>query len=1348
MERPYKLSIRKYIPWIYLMLILSPVLLSGIYVGLTNINMLQDAQPSVALDEEGTKYLNHYRQRYDLSGDSSVRIQNDDGTYSEIKEYQDYIHNVAPSKIGLELRERMDRYSTNLKFQPDKGIPIILMFTEQSTKEQRVAILKNLGWESSIINGFSIIPAYTVEITLRQLMERRIMILNENMITGVFTDKPVRLDYISSQHSAITSAVTTENWWLEAVGALDLSYDGTGVNLAILDTGISDTHVDFINGKSQPLVHRNFGVDETGLDPTAKEDLVGHGTHCAGIAGGSGASNSDYVGIAPGVNLYNLRLSNSSGEMLSSWLISAIEWSAENNIDVISMSLSVDYNKAHNPVSAAIDAATSEGVVALGSIGNSGPHYMTGGYPGTGVGIISVGAVGENLDLTSFTSRGPNYQRHSLPHVLAPGYNVIAAEHRGSIISQTERYTNSYVQGSYANSDYIALSGTSMSCPMVAGAAAILLEAYPELTPEGIKSALMAGSYIPEDYLDVYSDADNGVGSGIINVSASLNWLAEQENSYELVQSFPDFIPYAPYDLLKYPGEEQHFNISILSTKNDTQSVDVTIPEIQGLEISISDSSLNFNNHSTQFIDVGVRIMENASVGTKKGLIFINKSGSDTIYDVINITLDVEYPRGNILYEGFHGLNDWYGWALGYQQLEIYDSMKYLHDLGYKMSYNMEYWTSGYNSSTDGSIITADKLSQSDIVVLQTPILPYADYEIEQLTTYVDNGGSVLLLGSMDHMINTESVNELLENLKTGITYKTESYFLYKDVGLGLQLYTQNVTWVNTSSSIFQTGDTYKFWYGGTLEVEGSAETHNIAEVGPYSVAAEYDGESLGKGNVVVFSDYHWLSNDVFAKNSMDLVHKDVLSQLVGFLNTRDSDLRLSAEFNTTQTDTGNVDLHLSVLNASKGQPVSGLVPGDSINLTLTDPDGTSSQLQIIDNGNGLYYNDSIYLSASDHRPYNLTVQIAGNSLIERVYRLYRIDAADQVSLSNAGVSDPKVDRSPGSYSTISFDGTISLDDVKSYASITSNAYINIRNSSNHILDMSWSLSGWRNQFDIEDNNSGYFTFFGIANESNFINFNSERNYFRIINYAPEIDEINSYLNQFSFNETHDEESIYGIPVTAGNQNVLTVKASDGAAYEDSLMDFRVATGYFAATSVSNFFQLIYPDTIPNSLLFYSSSDNSFQGSVVVPSTLMFTGIYGEEEVSQETPSSFKYFSILSVVVRDTEGGNADMLFLLVVDVPFSAGDLLEYWPIILVIVAIFTLIGILYWRSKRSSDDYATDYYGEDDVYSDYDDFEDDGYSNGGYGQSNNSDVKYCMHCGQKISPNSRICPYCGRRQ
>ncbi|MEA3323749.1 MAG: S8 family serine peptidase [Euryarchaeota archaeon] len=251
-------------------------------------------------------------------------------------------------------------------------------------------------------------------------------------------------------------------------------YDGINVNISILDTGIDDMHPDLIG---KVIAEEDFTDDGT------PDDQEGHGTHCAGIAAGKYNTSTNVTGVAPGATLINAKVLNKTGYGNTSGILSGIQMSIDHNADIMSMSLGgwQGDGTGRDLESMAVTNAVNAGCVVVIAAGNSGPGESTIGSPSVACGAIVVAASDSNDAIVNFSSRGPTGDGRVGIDIAAPGYKIIAP--------------NAFWED---NVDYFLKSGTSMSCPHVAGAAALLLQANSSLTPEEVERALKNGADVIE----------------------------------------------------------------------------------------------------------------------------------------------------------------------------------------------------------------------------------------------------------------------------------------------------------------------------------------------------------------------------------------------------------------------------------------------------------------------------------------------------------------------------------------------------------------------------------------------------------------------------------------------------------------------------------------------------------------------------------------------------------------------------------------------------------------------------------------------------------------------------------
>jgi serine protease AprX len=338
---------------------------------------------------------------------------------------------------------------------------------------------------------------------------------------------------------------------------------GTGIGVAIIDSGIHNNN-DFNPGPGQNRIV--YSKDFVGGGGPAADDLYGHGTHVAGIAGGGGKGSTcpsctrSFKGVAPGVNLINLRVLDQNGRSTDSLVISAIQKAislqSTYNIQVINLSLGRGVYESYkqDPLCQAVEQAWNAGIVVVVAAGNDGRDNSAGTYgygtitaPGNDPYVITVGAMKTNGTysttddtIATYSSKGPTgFDQIVKPDLVAPGNRVVSDTNSASTLfnnNPSNLVTLKYYQNTtnWGNSNqYFALSGTSMATPVVSGAAALLLQQYPNLTPDQVKARLMktASKTFPAsttvtdpatgitytDYYDIFT-----IGAGYLNIPAAL----------------------------------------------------------------------------------------------------------------------------------------------------------------------------------------------------------------------------------------------------------------------------------------------------------------------------------------------------------------------------------------------------------------------------------------------------------------------------------------------------------------------------------------------------------------------------------------------------------------------------------------------------------------------------------------------------------------------------------------------------------------------------------------------------------------------------------------------------------
>jgi len=398
--------------------------------------------------------------------------------------------------------------------------------------------------------------------------------------------------YISPNRPLSGTSTSTLDYTPESVNAQvawqQVGLDGTGVGVAVIDSGITavgDLYWWIPSNQtygSRVVYSQNFvpGTTDT-------SDLYGHGTHVAGIIASQGWFSTGgnfthtFKGIAPNANIINLRVLDQNGAGTDSSVIAAIQTAislkSTYNIRVINLSLGRQVYESYtvDPLCQAVEAAWSAGIVVVAAAGNQGRNDSAGteGYgtiaaPGNDPYAITVGAMKTantpaRVDdtIASYSSKGPTaYDFVVKPDIVAPGNQVVStlAPNAPLLSTPTDVYLSEYSSstttstGSGGNTknnkknstssltantispSYMRLSGTSMATPVVSGAAVLLLQQNPNLTPDQVKARLMktASKNFPAystvtdpttgiiytDYYDIFT-----IGAGYLDVGAALS---------------------------------------------------------------------------------------------------------------------------------------------------------------------------------------------------------------------------------------------------------------------------------------------------------------------------------------------------------------------------------------------------------------------------------------------------------------------------------------------------------------------------------------------------------------------------------------------------------------------------------------------------------------------------------------------------------------------------------------------------------------------------------------------------------------------------------------------------------
>ncbi|MBR3730084.1 MAG: S8 family serine peptidase [Bacteroidales bacterium] len=336
----------------------------------------------------------------------------------------------------------------------------------------------------------------------------------------------------------VTEAIRGLAWHVSQVHANDVwayngasGYDGTGVVVAIIDTGVNYNHVDL----SDHMWNGGDGYPNHGYDFFSKDndpmDEYGHGTHCAGITAGDGTSGTQ-TGIAPNATIMALKVFGGAGsEASTDDILDAMSFAVDHGADIVNLSLGSAGASGNAYYRQAFVNMMNANVVASVAAGNEGQKYGTYSLP-TNIGspgncpspwhnpdqalsggqsaAITIGASNRSDRKTTFSSFGPvtwgnvsDYNDYPYaegsttetglikPDIITPGADIVSCNFQD-------------------NSGHVSNKGTSMAAPLASGIMALMLQANPNLTPSQIDQILETTAW-PVDF-KVKKNNDTGAG--------------------------------------------------------------------------------------------------------------------------------------------------------------------------------------------------------------------------------------------------------------------------------------------------------------------------------------------------------------------------------------------------------------------------------------------------------------------------------------------------------------------------------------------------------------------------------------------------------------------------------------------------------------------------------------------------------------------------------------------------------------------------------------------------------------------------------------------------------------------
>ena len=614
-----------------------------------NMVALKEGEFAVIKNEFGTSTGKKVTTALTLSDGSIYTVETDKAMTVQLIEGKAGVDIFVPannSNVEIHQIDDFDGYdgkvdkAVNRKLKKQEIVPVIIQFNLSTKKyydpndtsttrtnkknefkntkdEINNIITKGKGkqkGELQIINGISA----DVDLdTLNKLSKHsKVKSIELDRVAHVFLDES--LDEIKAK----------DVWNLFDVNGNSIT--GVGKTIAIIDTGVDYTHTD-LGGCFGPTCKVIGGYDFVNNDSNPMDDH-GHGTHVAATAAGNGLLK----GVAPDAKILAYKVLNSGGSGSYSAIISAVQRATDPNqdgnsadhVDVASMSLGGGGNPDDSQ-SLAVDNSSAAGVVhtiSAGNSGRSGPSTI--GSPGTARTAITIAAACKasqigvltptcTTAIADFSSRGPliwNGVDIKKPDVAAPGVMICAAR------------WDSYGGTTCFDSQHHRISGTSMAAPHVAGAAALVRQAYPSYTPEQVKNTLKSTA----KNLGLSYDFQ---GAGEIDLKAAIPISPK-------VTATPPYWNITSDPIRKTNSFQQSFSVTPLVADINTLTVSFQV-NLSGVTISSNKTTLQVVNKTTDTFQATLNIDNDiAKAGTYSGSILLKES--DVLKGVIPITITVK----------------------------------------------------------------------------------------------------------------------------------------------------------------------------------------------------------------------------------------------------------------------------------------------------------------------------------------------------------------------------------------------------------------------------------------------------------------------------------------------------------------------------------------------------------------------------------------------------------------------------------------------------------------------------------------------------------------------------------
>lgn len=486
----------------------------------------------------------------------------------------------------------------------DEQIDLLVRFDGAAEYKARSAI-SILDRQAEIVEHFDAMNMLRVKLMGSAIVE----LARSSFIKNIWSNEPRPIDIPDHPTSARYLAIDDYISPIDAIGARNLweqGYNGSGIVIAVLDTGIDFMHPDlddFDDNSSTTDTKVTAFASFAEID-ALPFDIMGHGTYAASVAAGTGNSSDGlYAGIAPGATLLSAKVTFGGLLAVPSWIVAGIEWACSHGADIILLPFNT-FGSPGDAVAMAVMAAAENGVFVVAAAGDDGPDYLTIMSPGGSAASFTVGAFDlQKQEVPAFSGRGPSLEMLTKPDIVAPGMGIVGAKHGAGLAGVAGLGSFSLgdmgdlgglgglmggALGESLDENYIIADSTAASAAIAAGAAAILMQAFDRATPIVLANVL-------RDTATQVNFGANDAGAGLLNLEAAFSYLSSRQEPIEPHLRTTGF-PLIALGILSSAGNNASTSLMMSSYGTTVVAMDQRGTEGMNIHLLMGMFSLRWNN--------------------------------------------------------------------------------------------------------------------------------------------------------------------------------------------------------------------------------------------------------------------------------------------------------------------------------------------------------------------------------------------------------------------------------------------------------------------------------------------------------------------------------------------------------------------------------------------------------------------------------------------------------------------------------------------------------------------------------------------------------------------------------